>query len=194
MHPVDAPITQDFGSNAHWSWQLGFGHLGMDYGCPAGTPVRTIAPGTVIYAGPNLTMPYDIAWENYFYQGADFAGNVVVIQHDGWRSISAHLESWAISTGQRVQRSQIIGRSGWTGNVIPKGPGGAHLHFETYVTPNPGVAPFGRFNPLPQIAEEDRLAGGAINVIPAGEAPTRPLLIPDTTQYGAGIPDLFADA
>lgn len=49
------------------------------------------------------------------------------------------------------------------------------------------------------LAKIDRLArgmtGGA-SIAPAGNVTTptaRPLLIPDTTEYGPGIPDLFAD-
>lgn len=178
MHPTNGPITQPFGANPQFSWQLGYGHLGVDYGVPQGTPVVSIAPGTVLWADWGQNMPYGFAVENAFIPGSGNSGICVVIQHDGWRSISAHLSSTHLNPGDRVGRGQEVGKSGTTGNST-----GPHLHYETYVTGNPSSPPFGRYNALDQIAHEDRVGGGST---PPPAAP--PASLPaDHRRVGPGV-------
>lgn len=58
-------------------------------------------------------------------------GKVVYIDHgDGYVSIYAHLDSYNVKRGDFVEQGEIIGNIGYTGNVRPAGPAGAHLHFE----------------------------------------------------------------
>lgn len=65
------------------------------------------------------------------YQENNF-GNVLVIQsQDGSIGLYAHLNSKNVNLDDNVSRGQQIAAEGWTGNVLPKGPGGKHLHFET---------------------------------------------------------------
>src|SRR5690606_26608385 len=49
-------------------------HHGVDLMNPNGTPVRAVADGTVLYAGPDT--------DRVFGPEPDFYGNVVVISHD----------------------------------------------------------------------------------------------------------------
>ncbi len=52
-------------------------------------------------------------------------GNTVVIDHGyGLMSLYGHMSSFAVEEGQRVERGEVIGRSGSTGLA-----GGDHLHF-----------------------------------------------------------------
>lgn len=101
------PITQSFGEKVTDK----NGHTGIDYGCPTGTPILASESGKVIYAG----------WKNGGY------GYCVFIKHpDGNTTIYEHLLSnIPVKVGQNVERSQVIGYSGSTGNST-----GAHLHFE----------------------------------------------------------------
>ncbi|MFI6942381.1 peptidoglycan DD-metalloendopeptidase family protein [Streptomyces sp. NPDC050418] len=90
------------------SWAAGF-HTGVDFGCPTGTPVSSVGPGTVVVAGD---------------QGA--YGNCVIVQmSDGRFTLYAHLSRVDVKTGQGVAAGQRLGLSGATGNVT-----GPHLHFE----------------------------------------------------------------
>ena len=60
-------------------------------------------------------------------------GNLVDIVHsDGLRSRYLHLRfrSVTVEPGDYVCRGCPIGRVGWSGTVLPRGPGGAHLHYE----------------------------------------------------------------
>lgn len=187
MHPVNGPVSQEFGEGRHFAWQLGYGHLGIDYAVNEGTPVKAIADGTVLWSDWCHNMPASFANANMFIPGAPGGGITVLLQHDGYRGIYAHLSRTDMSNGQRVKRGDTIGYSGNTGNST-----GPHLHFEVYTYPCRNTPPFSRYNPRDQIAHEDEQVP---TIIPAGNitpaAPARPLLIPDTTQYGPGIPDLF---
>lgn len=104
-----------------------FGHAGMDFKCPIGTPVHAIADGVVVWAdwGYNLPGTGNIRkW--LFYK--NFPGILTVIQHDGWLSAYAHLsDNDAAPAGTTVKAGQLIGLSGDTGGVA------AHLHVEALV-------------------------------------------------------------
>jgi murein DD-endopeptidase MepM/ murein hydrolase activator NlpD len=94
-------------------WSSGH-HTGVDFLVWSGTPVHSVAAGTVVHAG------------------ADGAyGNDVVIRHaDGKYTLYGHLTRPVVSVGQTVAEGQQIGVSGATGNVT-----GPHLHFEVRTTP-----------------------------------------------------------
>jgi murein DD-endopeptidase MepM/ murein hydrolase activator NlpD len=84
-------------------------HLGVDYGAPTGTPVRTVGDGRVVFAGRR---------GGY--------GNVIEIRHDSQSTtVYAHLSRIFVKRGQRVERGERIGAVGSTG--VSTGP---HLHFE----------------------------------------------------------------
>lgn len=75
-------------------------HPGIDISAPAGTSVRAIAAGTVVFAG----------WKN------NGGGYVVVVRHpDGMRSTYNHNESVTVTAGARVGAGQRIARLGSTG-------------------------------------------------------------------------------
>ncbi len=102
-------------------------HLGLDIGLNSGTPVRAAAAGTVIWAG------YGLLYKSSNYL-ADPYGIAVVIRHDfGFDderlfTVYGHLEQTSVKINQRVERGDIIGLSGNTGNSS-----GPHLHFEVRV-------------------------------------------------------------
>ena len=55
-------------------------------------------------------------------------GYYVLIYHNGtYTTRYAHMSSLIVSAGQYVEKGQIIGYEGATGNVT-----GPHLHFEVY--------------------------------------------------------------
>lgn len=86
------------------------GHKGIDYACPAMTPILASESGQVIFAG----------WDKTGY------GYCVKIRHsDGNVTLYAHLSQVVVYVGQKVVKSQVIGYSGSTGNST-----GPHLHFE----------------------------------------------------------------
>jgi murein DD-endopeptidase MepM/ murein hydrolase activator NlpD len=102
-------VTSGFAMRMHPilnSWKQ---HKGVDYGAPAGTPIRAIGDGTVEFAG----------WQNGY-------GNVVEIKHSAQRStLYAHMSRIDVARGARVEQGQRIGAVGSTGWAT-----GPHLHFE----------------------------------------------------------------
>lgn len=102
-------VTSGFAMRMHPVLQQMRAHLGVDYGAPTGTPVRSIGDGVVEFAG----------WQNGF-------GNVVFIKHSGSdTTVYAHLSRVDVRKGQKVSQSQRIGAVGATGWAT-----GPHLHFE----------------------------------------------------------------
>ena len=102
-------VTSSFAMRFHPIQKKWRAHLGVDYGAPTGTPVRTVGEGTVDFAG----------WQNGY-------GNVVQIQHGNAKStLYAHLSRIDVRRGQRVEQGQRIGAVGSTGWST-----GPHLHFE----------------------------------------------------------------
>jgi murein DD-endopeptidase MepM/ murein hydrolase activator NlpD len=102
-------VTSGFATRFHPLLQRWRAHLGVDYGAPKGTPVRTVGEGVVDFSG----------WQNGY-------GNVVQVQHGNDRAtLYAHLSRVDVKKGQRVEQGQRVGAVGSTGWST-----GPHLHFE----------------------------------------------------------------
>lgn len=89
-------------------------HDAIDIMAPHGRPVVAAAPGTV---------------ERLFFSEGGGGVTVYVRSPDGrWSYYYAHLERYApgLEEGQKVDRGQLLGYVGSTGNASPEGP---HLHF-----------------------------------------------------------------
>jgi murein DD-endopeptidase MepM/ murein hydrolase activator NlpD len=118
--PVTGYVTSPFGYRIHPIHGYRNLHDGIDFGAPCGSPIRATAAGRV------LTQYYHTAY-----------GNRLVIDHGvrhgvGVATISNHLSSYAVATGEKVKRGQVIGYVGNTGWST-----GCHLHFT--VLENGGV-------------------------------------------------------
>ncbi len=89
-------------------------HDAIDIMAPAGTPVVAAAAGRL---------------EKIFFSNGG-GGKTVYVRSDDerWCYYYAHLQDYAagLKEGQRIQRGQVIGTVGSTGNANPAGP---HLHF-----------------------------------------------------------------
>lgn len=105
--PLDEyDVTATFGqSSSLWSTA----HTGVDLAAPTGTPVTSVARGSVSFAG---------------YDGP-YGNRVAVTHDDGTETWYAHLDSIAVSVGQTVANESVLGTVGSTGNVT-----GSHLHLE----------------------------------------------------------------
>ena len=125
--PLDSysSITTQFGEADPW----GIPHRGTDFAAPNGTPIYAIADGIISAAGP-----------------VNSYGNCVQVSHgtasDGNRydSLYAHMSRIAVNQEQTVQKGEVIGYVGNTGNVYGAN-GGYHLHLELRVNGS-------RVNPL----------------------------------------------
>lgn len=160
-------LTQPFGANPQFSWQLGYGHLGLDFAAAIGTPIYTIADGVVLFADWGQNMPAGMANESMFIAGSPNNGICVVIQHDGWRSVHCHMNSTHLNAGDRVVRGQEIGKLGTTGNST-----GPHVHAECWDrVPASNVPKFSRYDFAAQMRLEDSTGGAGAPATPTTPPP-----------------------
>jgi murein DD-endopeptidase MepM/ murein hydrolase activator NlpD len=119
--PIATYLTSGFGWRPTPSGTFDYGgaggyvHTGVDFGGGCGVPIKAAAAGEVWNADSAV-------WT---------AGNRVVVSHGvvNGRALATkyhHMTRSTVSPGQRVQRGQVIGYTGSTGNST-----GCHLHFET---------------------------------------------------------------
>lgn len=106
-------------------------HRGIDFASEQGEPVRSIAAGTVTFAGVDWERRAQIALEPW---GAAIVherhmgprGLFVEVDHgDGVVSLYAHLASYDVQVGDRLDAGQRLGEVGRSGVKDS----GAHLHF-----------------------------------------------------------------
>jgi lipoprotein YgeR len=85
-------------------------HQGIDIPSPAGTPIRASNAGRVIYSDHTI--------RGY--------GNLIILRHsEQFVTVYAHNDVNLVGEGTWVEKGQIIGKVGQTGNAS-----GPHLHFE----------------------------------------------------------------
>jgi murein DD-endopeptidase MepM/ murein hydrolase activator NlpD len=102
-------------------------HDGIDLAAPAGTPVKTAAPGTVLFAGDQ---------KGY--------GLIVLVEHEsGLITLYAHNRDLRVKTGQKVRAGQVVATVGDSGRTS-----GPHLHFEVRQAGAP-VDPLEHLGPVP---------------------------------------------
>jgi murein DD-endopeptidase MepM/ murein hydrolase activator NlpD len=102
--PVRGKLSSRFG------WRNGRSHDGIDIPAKSGTPIIAAASGRVIHSGRGL---------------GDY-GRVVIVKHEGYYStVYAHNRRNRVSKGDFVERGEVIGEVGSSGNAS-----GSHVHFE----------------------------------------------------------------
>jgi murein DD-endopeptidase MepM/ murein hydrolase activator NlpD len=120
---ADTQYVQPISGNGEFEWPVA-GHIisafgtygtgerndGINIAATLGEPIHAAAAGTVTYAGNEL--------KGY--------GNLVLIRHDdGYVTAYAHAQSISVNRGDRVEKGQVIGLAGATGDVASP-----QLHFE----------------------------------------------------------------
>lgn len=97
-----------FGTRLHPIWGDYRTHYGVDLPAPSGTPILAMGNGSVMSAG----------WNGGY-------GNCVIVDlGNGVQAMYAHMSSFAVSAGQTVNKGDVVGYVGSTGDST-----GAHLHF-----------------------------------------------------------------
>ena len=100
-------------------------HKGVDFVPTDGSTPYVISArdGTVVYVKNSGTKGY---------------GNHILIKgDDGYGYLYGHMKSLPnFKPGDRVTAGTVLGVMGYTGHVIPSGPGGAHTHVEVRRNPN----------------------------------------------------------
>ncbi len=98
VRPVEGKVVSRFGDNLD-----GIPNDGINIKAAAGTSVKSVSDGEVLYAGNNLDESF---------------GNVVVVEHkDGLVSSYAHLKDINVKKGAKIKAGQKVGSVGKTGDV-----------------------------------------------------------------------------
>lgn len=135
-HPIADParriISQRFADNPADYARFGLaGHTGLDFAVPEGTQVGAVDGGQVIETGT----------------GADGYGIYAKLRHAWGESLYAHLSRLRVEQGELVNKGQLIGLSGNSGNST-----GPHLHFAIRRFPYQRGGDFDGFSdPLPYL-------------------------------------------
>jgi len=99
-----------FGRRIHPIYKIIKFHYGMDFTAPAGTDIYATGNGQIVAV---------ISSQRGF-------GKHIIVDHGfGYTSIYAHLSNFNVRVGQKVQRGDIIGFVGSTGQSLAN-----HLHYE----------------------------------------------------------------
>lgn len=120
IKPIQGRITSPFGTRVHPIFNTTSFHSGIDIGGPNLGAIRASNAGKVIYSG--------------WYGGY---GKVVIVEHGivngkPITTLYAHMNSIAVSNGQKVSKGQTLGYEGTTGYST-----GPHCHFEVRVNGRP---------------------------------------------------------
>lgn len=135
--PVEGKITAGYGTQFKALGPERPFHEGVDIKAAKGAPVLAAGAGKVVDATNR-------------YRGKTSWGNVVVIDHGhGLLTRYAHLDSFSVRKGDRVDAGDKIGAVGSTGRST-----GPHLHFEVIsdgktIDPHPLMAPVADPSPKP---------------------------------------------
>lgn len=121
MLPVSGPITSGVGMRIDPIDGVWRHHNGIDIAVPAGTPVKAVADGSVVYTG--------------FRSGY---GWTVLLEHtNGMITLYGHNSRNNVEHGQTVKKGETIALAGSTGRST-----GPHVHFEAWQTGNNITAAF----------------------------------------------------
>lgn len=104
----ECKITSGYGKRKHPITGVQNFHNGLDFSAPIGTPVYSVSDGIILISTFHRNL-----------------GNYLVVDHDGFLSVYAHLKQKGLPAGRIVKSGDEIGKVGSTGSST-----GAHLHFE----------------------------------------------------------------
>lgn len=111
------PITGLFGATTAPWWSPSRPHLGVDFGCPTGTPIKATTFGVV-----ETLSQHDGTFGTYALIDCRTKND----EPTEWYDLHAHLSELRVEPGQLVEPGDVLGLSGETGFVD-----GAHLHWQT---------------------------------------------------------------
>lgn len=170
--PVSGPISSPYGAYEAARAANGWGeHNATDIAAACGDVIRAAYPGTVHVGFGDGVGGVD--------EGS--LGTFIVLRHeiDGrvfYTGYAHLLMQPMVNPGDWVEQGQAIGLVGYSGNVNPPGPAGAHLHFAVME----GVGYFNRDQGLDTFYDPEQFTGAAPVPTAAPAQPLQPAVGSDT--------------
>ena len=113
LWPLEGQVTSRFGWEDDATGKRRW-NAGITIAAPAGSPVRAVLAGRVVYAGPR---------EGY--------GNTVVLEHkEGFRTYYSNLQSTTLKVGDKIKHGADFAKIATQPSPSPDGENSAFLHFE----------------------------------------------------------------
>ena len=109
------PVTSPFGERIDPISSVKKIHNGIDFGCPEGTPIRSVLDGKIFMSGWECEKDHGLGYGRRVWIESKLDGKQFLI-------VYAHLSKIQRWTGD-ILKNEIIGLSGNTGKST-----GAHLH------------------------------------------------------------------
>ncbi len=106
--PVFGTVEREFGKIVHPVYKTVTMNMGIDIRADRGEDVMCVAPGRVDYVG----------WMRGY-------GRFAIVNHAGYVTVYAHLDSIAVAKDQDVEYGTVVGRVGDSGSLD-----GSKLHFQ----------------------------------------------------------------
>jgi murein hydrolase activator len=107
--PVRGPVLQPYGRSVHPEFKTVVVNKGVNIAAAMGTPIRSVAAGTVQY----------VDWLPGY-------GKCIIVDHgDGFYTLYAHASAIFPAEGTTVRAGEVLGEVGDTGSL-----NGAQLYFE----------------------------------------------------------------
>jgi hypothetical protein len=148
--PYDKVANSQLGTSAGWGNNFDpAGHGAWDVGMPEGVPVLAVARGTVVGTGTLNGVTYAGSQDEDLSAAGTIGGshqNEIAILHnvqsgssgryrESFVSVYVHMRQRIVEPGQVVEKGQIIGYNGQTGQA-----GGPHIHFGIVRLSNTGMS------------------------------------------------------
>lgn len=128
LHPlIWSRVSQPFGANPAYYAKYGIrAHNGQDMAVPSTCDVFQWhgAPVVAAHAGKAIIVRDDPSYGNYVYNWGTWCD-----------TLYAHLAEGSLPASGQVREGDLIGWVGYTGNCIPSGIHGTHLHFGLRLKP-----------------------------------------------------------
>ena len=148
------PLIEAYGISSPYGPREGGFHAGCDMPCPAGTPVPSVAAGTVQFAG----------WIPGAYSDSP-QELIMIVQSNGYFIVYGHLQATLKSAGNTVSQGEIIAHTGYSGYVLPPGPNGRHIHIEKRLGTKVNALPLSRYQSVDITPELEAYGGSDMTII-----------------------------
>ena len=117
------PVKETVSITSPFGPRWGSFHLGVDFVAPYGTEIISVSSGIIVETGDSNDGKGNHINILYEFVDSDGTNRKIIFSY-------MHLSSINYFSGTAVKAGDVIGKSGYSGTVVPPNINGSHLHFE----------------------------------------------------------------